>query len=169
MAVKLAAAYWEDHHVVPEGKVREAIVSAAFYWYAHRGGIAYSQYRPFQMGKPLWKPSRWDCSAFATNCHYAGGAPDPNGRGYDHLGYTGTLCDHGTRVGSVSQLAPGDLIFYGHSRRQAGFPSGSPTHVAVYVGVKGGRHMVISHGHYPMGYYPYNYRSDINHYRHYKV
>ena len=168
VAVKLAHDYWELVQVKPESKVREAIVSAAFYWYAHRGRIAYSQYRPFQMGKPLWVPSRWDCSAFATNVHYAGGAPDPNGRNYDHLGYTGTLCDHGVRVGSIDQLDPGDLIFYGSSGSRPGFPSGSPTHVAVYVGVKNGRHMVISHGHYPMGYYPYNYRS-INHMRHYKV
>jgi hypothetical protein len=169
VAIKLAAEYYEATHVKPENKVREAIVSAAFFWYAHRGGIAYSQYRPFQVGKPPWVPNRWDCSALATNCHYAGGAPDPNGRNYDHQGYTGTLIDHGVRVSSVQALDPGDLIFYGHAGSRPGFPSGSPTHVAVYVGLKNGKHMVISHGHYPMSYYAYNYRSDINQYRHYKV
>ena len=168
VALKLCAEYYETHHVKPEGKVREAICSAAFFWYAHRRSIAYSQYRPFSLGKPLWVPRQWDCSAFATACHFAGGAPDPNGRRYDHMGYTGTLISHGIKVASVDVLDPGDLIFYGNSAPRPGFPGGSPTHVAIYVGVKNGRHMVLSHGHYPMSYYPYNYRS-INHMRHYKV
>jgi hypothetical protein len=170
VAIKLAAEYFELANVKPESKVRQAIVSSAFFWYSKRERIAYSQYRPFQVGKPLWVPSRWDCSAFVTNCHYAGGAPDPNGRNYDHLGYTGTLISHGARASGVAALEPGDLIFYGRTRYgKPGFPAGSPTHVALYVGLRGGRHMVISNGSYPMGYYPYNYRSDINHYRRYKV
>lgn len=171
IAIKLCKEYYDEHHVAPEKSKREAGVSAAFFWYSHRSQIAYSQYRPFSAGKPPWIPSRWDCSAFATNCHYAGGFPDPNGRNYDHQGYTGTLIDHGIRVNGIGQLEPLDLIFYGHSpsRSSAGFPGGSPTHVAVYVGVKNGVPMVISHGHYPMSYYAYNYRSDINQYRHYKA
>lgn len=169
IAVKLCKEYYDDHHQITDVEKRQAGVSAGFFWYAHRSSIAYSQYRPFQLGKPPWVPSRWDCSGFATACHYAGGCKDPNGRNYDHLGYTGTLIDNGVRVGSVGNLQPLDLIFYGSSRSTPGFPGGSPTHVAVYVGVKNGVHMVLSHGHYPMSYYPYNYRSDINHYRHYSV
>lgn len=169
LAIELAHEYWALVQEKPEKKVREAIVSAGFFWYAHRGRIAYSQYRPFQVGKPVWVPSRWDCSAFVTCCHYAGGAPDPNGRGYDHQGYTGTLIDHGVRVDNVAKLKPGDLIFYGHSRSMPGFPGGSPTHVALYVGVKDGEHRILSHGHYPMGYYTYDYRADLNQYRTYKV
>ncbi len=169
VAIDLAHDYWELAKQRPEQHVREGIVSAGFFWYAHRGRIAYSQARPFQLGKPVWVPSRWDCSAFVTSCHYAGGAPDPNGRGYDHQGYTGTLIDHGVRVPTVDQLDPGDLIFYGHSRPQPGFPAGAPTHVALYVGVRNGEHRILSHGHYPMGYYTYDYRSDLNEFRHYKV
>jgi hypothetical protein len=169
VAIKMCADYYEDHHVDPDKTKREKGVSAGFFWYSHRSQIAYSQYRPFSLGKPPWVPSRWDCSAFATACFFAAGAKDPNGRDFDHQGYTGTLIDHGVRVGSVGDLQKLDLIFYGHSRPTAGFPSGSPTHVAVYVGVINGTPMVLSHGHYPMSYYAYNYRSDIHSYRHYPV
>src|SRR5262245_15662019 len=161
-AVKLAYEYWEASQVPPEDKIRKAICDAGFFWYSHRGEIAYSQARPFQAGKPLWIPSRWDCSAYVTNCHFAGGAPDPNGRGYDHYGYTGTLMDNGVRVGSITQLKPGDLIFYGRTpSSKPGFPAGSPTHVALFVG----NGMVLSNGSHPMGYYRWNYRT-VNHLRH---
>jgi len=153
----------------PDEKVRDEIVRSGFYWYAHRGTIAYSQLRPFQLGKPTWVPSRWDCSAFATACHFAGGAPDPNGRGYDQQGYTGTLMSRGTVVGNLAQLDPGDLIFYGYTLSSSpAFPKGSPTHVAVYVGKVNGVESVLSHGHYPMSLLPVAYRP-INHLRHYDV
>lgn len=170
LAVKLANEYADSvDQIGKEDRIRAKGVEAAFFWYAHRVMIAYSQARPFQLGKPIWVPSRWDCSAFATACHYAAGAPDPNRRDFDHLGYTGTLMSTGTRVGSVSSLKPLDLIFYGKTTvARAGFPLGSPTHVAVYVGVFAGVHMVISNGHWPMGFYKYDYRP-INHMRHYKV
>lgn len=169
LAIQLAKEYWDEHHISPETRVRNAIVQAGFFWYAHRAAIAYSQYRPFQQGKPPWVPYHWDCSAFTTNCHYAGGAPNPNGRPWDHLGYTGTLMSRGVRVGSVNNLKPGDMIFYGFARQSDAFPAGSPTHVALYVGVVNGSHMVLSMGSYPMKYIAYNYRHDVNHYRTYRV
>lgn len=169
LAIKLAADFCKEFTKSPEDKVREAIVDAAFYWYANRYKTAYSQYRPMQLGKPPWVPSRADCSGFATLCQYAGGAHDPNGRGYDHLGYTGTLMATGTRVRTISDLLPADLIFYGYSYGgSAAFSVGDPTHVAIYVGLHEGTHSVISDGHYPMGLYKYNYRS-VNHFRHYDV
>lgn len=168
-AIKLAHDFCQEFSKTPEERVREGIVDAAYFWYAHRNSIAYSQARPFQLGKPGWVPSREDCSGFATACHFAGGAPDPNGRNFDHLGYTGTLMSTGTRVGGIHQLKPGDLIFYGYTTRGSGaFPVGSPTHVAVYVGSVSGTPSVISNGSYPMGLYDWNYRS-VNHLRHYKV
>lgn len=170
LAIKQCHDYWQAAQKDPEDVIRQHIVDAAFFWYAHRFEIAYSQFRPFSMGKPPWVPIRWDCSAFATNCHYAGGAPDPNGRGYDHQGYTGTLMNRGTAVTSVVNLRKGDLIFYGHtSYDRPGFPKGSPTHVAVYAGIYNTIRMVVSNGHHPMGFYKWNYRTDINHFRHYKV
>jgi hypothetical protein len=168
-AIALAQEYYDRVTKSPEDAIRERIVYAALYWYEHRTVIAYSMYRPMLLGEPLWIPSRLDCSGFATNCHYAGGAPDPNGRGYDHNGYTGTMIAHGTRVQSISNLKPGDLVFYGHSSPRPGFNAGDPTHVAVYVGVKNGVHMVVSLGSYPMKYVSYTYRSDLNQFRHYNV
>jgi hypothetical protein len=144
---------------------REKVVEAGFFWYYHRSGIAYSQYRPFWLGNPPGVPKRWDCSGFVTGCYFAGGAKDPNGRRYDGYGYTGTLIENGTKI-SREQLLPGDLIFYGFVyRSRPAFPYGSPTHVAMYVG----NDMVLSHGSYPMGYYHYRYRHDINHYRTYNI
>jgi len=164
-SIKLLEDYWEQIHTTPDQRIRKNMLLAAQYWYSHRSQIAYSQYRPFQLGRPPWVPSRWDCSAFVTNVFYAGGAPDPNGRGYDRQGYTGTLSAHGVRS-TLSDLDLMDLIFYGSSRRgTAAFPYGSATHVAA---LYAGNGKVYSLGSYPMGYYDWNYRS-VNHFRHYDV
>lgn len=135
--------------------VRQKIVDAGFFWYGNRMTISYSQMRPFQMRKPPFIPTRWDCSAFVTNCYYAGGAPDPTGRGYSGFGYTGDMWTRGRKV-SFSNIRIGDLILYGFTTSSSpAFPYGSPTHVALYTG-KG---LVLSLGSYPMGYYRWNYRS----------
>lgn len=171
LAVKLAQDYYDAFTASAHSdRIRKAGVDAGFFWYGHRMGIAYSMDRPFQLGKPIWVPSKWDCSAFYTACCFAGGAPDPNGRAYDHLGYTGTLIDHGKKVADVTDLKPLDAIFYGHSPKRPGFNTGDPTHVVMYVGVFDGRHMVLSNGHHPMGFYDIaHYRTDLNHFRHYDI
>lgn len=163
-SVELAQEYYDAVTISPEEKIRGGIKYAAFFWYMNRMVIHYSQTRPMELLKPPRIPSRWDCSAFATNCHYAGGGPDPNGRGYDRQGYTGTLMSRGSRT-NLDGMKIGDLIFYGWSGGKPGFNRGDPTHVAVYVG----NNMVISLGHYPMIYARYTYRSDLNHFRHYDV
>jgi cell wall-associated NlpC family hydrolase len=53
---------------------------------------------------------RLDCSEFVTLVYKAAGVVDPNGRGYNGTGYTGTLVANGTRT---SNPQPGDLVFYG--------------------------------------------------------
>lgn len=53
-----------------------------------------------------------DCSSMATYLFWYSGLPDPNGRGYDLQGFTGTLCEHGHSV-ATHEAAPGDLVFYG--------------------------------------------------------
>lgn len=163
-AINLLENYWEAIHISPDERIRKNMLLAAQYWYSNRFQISYSQYRPFQMRKPPAIPSRWDCSAFVTNLAYAGGARDPNGRGFDGQGYTGTLSSHGTRC-TLSDLELMDFIFYGFSTRGTdAFPYGSATHVAAYAG----GNKVYSLGSYPMGFYAYNYRT-VNHYRHYEV
>lgn len=168
-AIDLAQEYYDEVTISPEMRIRAAGVDAGFFWYAHKWNIPYSMFRPMALGKPPYVLPRSDCSVFGTNCHYAGGARDPNKRGYDHLGYTGTLITSGIKVSSVQMLKPLDLIFYGHSAAKPGFNAGDPTHVAVYVGPRNGVHMILSMGSYPMKYVRYDYRSDINHYRHYDV
>jgi cell wall-associated NlpC family hydrolase len=84
-------------------------------------------------------PRYADCSSFATWTYFVGGARDPNGLAYSGYGYTGTLAQHGWRVGTtraqdVARARPGDLVFYGRGRPW--------DHVAVYVG--GG--LVVGHG-----------------------
>ncbi len=161
LARKLAKDFCEEFLETP----REKIVNAARYWHLHKYEILYSQARPFPVGEPPWYPSRWDCSGFVTSCYYAGGVPDPNRRGYDGQGYTGTLIEHGKSI-SANELKPGDLVFYGKVwQPKPGFPFGAPTHVAVFVG----NGMVISNGSYPMGFYPIRYRTDINQYRSYGI
>ncbi len=168
-AVKLAADFCREYGTTPEERMRKLIVSRAFFYHSHRLQIAYSQTRPFPTYPPPYVPSRLDCSGLATLCHVTAGAPNPNGNTPSGYGYTGTLMSRGVRVGSVKDLEPGDLIFYGYSSGRPGFNVGDPTHVAVYVGVFDGSHMVVSNGSYPMRFASYRYRSDINCYRHYDV
>lgn len=78
-----------------------------------------------------------DCSAMATYLDWRAGLPDPNGRGYDGEGYTGTLCQHGRAV-PLAQAAPGDKVFYGD-----GAPWG---HVATVIGGAGSGASAFSHG-----------------------
>lgn len=158
----------------PEKIVRQAIVAAGFFWYAHRFAIGYAETRPMQLCKPPTVPSSpWDCSAFVTNTHYAGGAPDPNGRDYDRQGYTGTLMSRGVRA-TLAQMRPGDLIFWGYYRGPASpaFPPGSPTHVSMFTGYDAGAAMHLSNGHHPMVYgslATFARFLPLNHYRHYQV
>lgn len=166
LAAKLAGDFCAGYK---ERTVRDRIVKNALFYYSHRASIAYSQSRPFDTTPPPHVPRRLDCSALATICHIHADAPNPNGDVPDGLGYTGTLMSRGRRVTAVTELEPGDLIFYGSSSGRPGFNRGDPTHVAVYVGVFDGVHMVVSNGSYPMRFSPYNYRRDINHYRAYDV
>ena len=71
------------------------------------------------------------------------GAPDPNGLGYNHTGYTGTLLSHCTHI-PAGKVVPGDLVVYG---------PGSGQHVAVIVAVNGSDILTVSHGG-PTGYSP---------------
>jgi hypothetical protein len=134
LADKMLRDAWEIFHVPPEEKARRLGVEAAVYWITQKAKISYAQERPMRLVKPPKIVTPIDCSWFSTMVYFAAGAPDPNGRGYDGQGYTGTLVGRGTQV-SLAEARPLDLFFYGFTTAsRPGFPYGSPTHVAVYIG-----------------------------------
>ncbi len=105
----------------------------------------------------LLAPSWLDCSSYVTWLYSRSGAPpsglsgrlpDPNGFGYSPVGYTGTLAQHGVRIGINAALRVGDLVFYG-----GGYPYG---HVAIVVDAF--RRLVSSHGQPGVRTVPFNYR-----------
>lgn len=141
----------------PEGQ-RATIVATALFAYNKRDQIHYTMGPQRMEGvthkiKPPHFPSFGDCSSMVTWYYWVAGAPDPNGVNYNGTGFTGTLAQHGETV-SIDQSKPGDYVLYG---------SGPPWHhVALLVGVKNGKHMVVSHGSEPGPFYlPYNYRGDV--------
>lgn len=99
-------------------QLRARIVSYWTWGIAHEPQIHYRQARPMEdvrspsrlKGLPRWA----DCSEFVTDGYAYAGAPDPNGRGYDGQGYTGTLLTHGKKI-SQSSLLPGDIVVFGRA------------------------------------------------------
>ena len=128
------------HPDEPPSTARQRIVAAAHHGYRNRSEIHYTQKGDTRRMqgvreriRPPSFPSWEDCSSFATWCFWVSGAPDPNNNGFNGRdGYTGDQIDVGREV---AQPRPGDLVFYGHARRDI-------NHVTVYVG--NGR--VVSHG-----------------------
>ena len=117
--------------------LRQNIVAWAKWAAAHHDKFNYTE-GPLRMsgiGKPGVLPVNADCSAFVTLCYNWAGAGDPNGMGYNHTGYTGTLLSHGTKI-ALNQVQPGDVIVYG---------PGTGWHTALVI--EGGPNpLTISHG-----------------------
>ena len=90
--------------------VRQKIVAAARWGIAHEPRIHYGEVRPIPFGRRL--PLTTDCSGFVTICYYLAGAEDPNGRGYDGAGYTGTLLGWLPRI-HPAEARRGDLVVWG--------------------------------------------------------
>jgi len=90
--------------------VRQKIVAAARWGIAHEPRIHYGEVRPIPFGRRL--PLTTDCSGFVTICYYLAGAEDPNGRGYDGAGYTGTLLGWLPRI-HPAEARCGDLVVWG--------------------------------------------------------
>lgn len=130
-----------------EQSIRNKIVAYALWGYNNRGAMHYAQYRPMDyLGSlkhlPIWN----DCSEFVTKAYKSAGAPDPNGRRFNGLGYTGDELKNGKAV-SLSSARPGDLAHYGPNK-----------HVAIYIG----NGKVISHGSEGGPYLlPLKYRGDF--------
>jgi cell wall-associated NlpC family hydrolase len=141
---------------------RDRVVAAAMLALAHKAEVHYTQ------GSQRWDgikndrrarrgqfPRQADCSSFATWCLWNGlflsyHLDDiVNGHNWT-AGYTGTMLDHGKRVGNpADELLRGDCVFY-------------TGHVAIVVGRKNGVPMVVSHGQESgPKYLQWHYRSDF--------
>jgi cell wall-associated NlpC family hydrolase len=90
--------------------VRRGIVAAARWGIRKEPRIHYGQVRPFPLTREL--PLTTDCSGFATLCYFLAGAPDPNGRGYDGYGWTGTLLEAMENIDHRAVLH-GDIVVWG--------------------------------------------------------
>jgi cell wall-associated NlpC family hydrolase len=101
-------------------------------------------------------PHQADCSSFASWCLWNGlhvpfDVPDVvNGYSWG-AGFTGTMAAHGRRVKNPDNALRGDLVLYGSPPNYS--------HVAIVVGRRHGRLMVVSHGSEPGPFLlPYDYR-----------
>lgn len=80
---------------------------------AHRDGFRYEQVRPIPAGLPRRQlPVTTDCSGFVTLMAQWSGIDDPNGRGYNGEGYTGTLLEH-LPAAALGRTRPGDIAVFG--------------------------------------------------------
>jgi hypothetical protein len=106
-------------------------VEAAKWGVKNHNRFEYAEVRPMPgslFGKP---PIKTDCSGFATLCYKAANVVDPNGEGYNGMGFTGTLQknSNSARI-NLAHIQEGDLVFYYAGQG----PGGSAGHVTVYVG-----------------------------------
>jgi cell wall-associated NlpC family hydrolase len=118
----------QSTETAPEsGTPRAEIVKQARKALKQRARYRYRQIRPMPASlfpDNLVEIIEVDCSSFITLVYKAAGIKDPNGRGYDGAGYTGTLAANGKKT---TDPQPGDLCFYGD-------PNATSSHVNLYVG-----------------------------------
>lgn len=117
--------------------IRHKIVTIAQWGVRNEPDIHYEQRRPIDgIDDPYKLPLHTDCSGFVTLCYQWANAPDPNGKGFIGLGYTGTLLQHMKHI-MKSMIMIGDLVVYGN------FPG---HHVAVIVAGPASDPLLVSHG-----------------------
>ena len=97
---------------------RQAIVAWAQWAHQNAQHFNYTE-GPLRMSAigvyPPQFPINADCSAFVTWCYWIAGADDPNGLGYNHTGYTGTLLSHGLEI-PLAKCSLATLSFMAHQR-----------------------------------------------------
>lgn len=145
-------------HESAEDRTRRLIVAAALALYAVADQIFYTQgpqrmsivrrrlRPPFIGAGSIYE----DCSSLVTGCYWIGGGPDPNGRFFNLLGYTGDMADHGRSV-TLAQAKICDVVLY----KSPSYPTRPWAHAAIYIG--GGR--VVSFGSRPIRILPIDYRT----------
>ena len=118
--------------------VRGIIVAWAHWAVVNKARIIYSEgnKRMSGIGKPGILPVTADCSAAVTLWYNWAGAADPNGKGYNHTGYTGTLLSHGQHI-AANVVVPGDVVVYG---------PGTGWHTGIVVQAQGLDILTVSHG-----------------------
>lgn len=122
--------------VFEQQALRQKIKSIALWGVANTAAIHYEQKRPIDgINHPYELPLYTDCSGFVTLCYRWAGAPDPNGRSFDGLGFTGTLLQHMHAI-MLSQVKVGDVVVYG----------AYPGHHTCVVIEPGADPLLVSHG-----------------------
>lgn len=132
-----ARGIWLLHHVhiiAPAQRSQARLLAAATILYNRRAVVHYTE-GPARMwivrnrytleGLGTMAQDWEDCSSSITGIYDIADLLDPNGLGFDGLGFTGTLAEHGVSIG-LNQAQIGSLGFYGH------FPY---SHVILNVGV----------------------------------
>lgn len=148
-----------DHRIT----ARQLVTHAALLGLRHKDAVHYTQ------GPQRWEgidrhliaaggdyPRHADCSAFTTWCLWNGlavpfGVDDVvNGLNWS-AGFTGTQAAHGRPVKHIGNARRGDLVLYGSPPNYA--------HVAIIVGRRDGKPLVVSHGSEPGPFLlPFDYR-----------
>lgn len=101
------------HPVKPAASHRTAFLSWVRWGVKHADAIHYSEVRPIPVHlQPGTLPFTTDCSGYVTLMAKWAGCSDPNGRGFDGAGFTGTLLEHCHHI-TEEQARPGDLIVFG--------------------------------------------------------
>jgi hypothetical protein len=140
--------------------VRSAIESYCRQCIANEPGWHYVQQRPMEsLGRSPQSGGYSDCSEHSTAAYYWArkqtgiAVPDPNGRGFDGYGYTGTLINNPT---AAAPYQIGDLALYGSS------PSATSHVCTCYQPGSAGSSLWCSHGSEEAPYsVPLMYRADL--------
>jgi hypothetical protein len=94
-------------------EIRNQMVSNAKWAIEHTSSIHYEESRPMPINIAIHHlPITTDCSGFATMMAKWAGAPDPNGRGYDGSGFTGSLLSHLPHIGGQDAKRGDFVVLY---------------------------------------------------------
>lgn len=137
-----------------EQKLRARVVAELAYYYNHRYGTPYKQWRPYSRKRPA---TYGDCSGSKAWADEMAGAPRTGmpwgyGNTWTQLGYyqrLGRVIARGRTFSSKFKV--GDPVYYGNC-----------SHVAIIISIKGSTIKIFSFGSYPAKILDLDYRPDRN-------